>query len=81
MHSRFHELCVDIDLAHVVDDDGDLEAIAVREDVATRRSYAACIPVYIVKQHWHARYRHHPENRWRRGACAALFTETRTSNN
>src|SRR5713101_5019428 len=32
-----HELCVDIDLAHVVDDDGDLEAIAVREDVVEKR--------------------------------------------
>ena len=33
MAAVLHELCVDIDLAHVVDDDGDLEAIAVREDV------------------------------------------------
>jgi hypothetical protein len=33
----FIELCVDIDLAHVVDDVGDLEAIAVREDVVEKR--------------------------------------------
>jgi len=33
----FIELCGDIDLAHVVDDVGDLEAIAVREDVRASR--------------------------------------------
>jgi hypothetical protein len=30
-------LCVDVDLAHVADNDGDLEAIAVREDVIEKR--------------------------------------------
>ena len=37
MRCVLHKLCVDIDLAHVVDDDGDLEAIAVREDVVEKR--------------------------------------------
>jgi hypothetical protein len=32
-----YELCVDVDLAHVADNDGDLEAIAVREDVIEKR--------------------------------------------
>jgi hypothetical protein len=36
MPADLHELCVDIDLAHGVDDDGDLEAIAVREDVVEK---------------------------------------------
>jgi hypothetical protein len=33
-----HELRVDIDLAHVVDDDRDLETITVRENVIEKAS-------------------------------------------
>jgi DNA-binding transcriptional LysR family regulator len=36
------------------------------------------IPVFTVKQHWHARYHHDPANRWLRGVCAGLFMRADT---
>jgi DNA-binding transcriptional LysR family regulator len=35
------------------------------------------VPSYSVKQHWHARYHHDLGNRWLRGACASLFSQSR----
>jgi DNA-binding transcriptional LysR family regulator len=33
------------------------------------------IPVFTVKQHWHARYHQDPGNRWLRGVIATLFLQ------
>jgi DNA-binding transcriptional LysR family regulator len=33
------------------------------------------IPVFTVKQHWHARYHHDRANQWLRGVCAELFMQ------
>jgi hypothetical protein len=33
------------------------------------------IPIFTVKQHWHARYHHDAANRWLRGVCAGLFMQ------
>lgn len=34
------------------------------------------VPSFTVKQHWHERYHHDASNRWLRGVCAGLFTQT-----
>ena len=33
------------------------------------------IPIFTVKQHWHARYHHDAGNRWLRGTIASLFLQ------
>lgn len=33
------------------------------------------IPIFTVKQHWHARYHHDAASRWLRGVCAGLFMQ------
>jgi len=33
------------------------------------------IPIFTVKQHWHARFHHDAANRWLRGICAELFQQ------
>jgi DNA-binding transcriptional LysR family regulator len=37
------------------------------------------VPLFTVKQHWHARYHQDPANQWLRGLCADLFIGTKAS--